>query len=67
LKALEADRILHVFNQFKDSDISVNSYRINLIHANPDMLLDPQQRILSSLGDRYFQGKYNIGYSISPK
>jgi glycosyltransferase involved in cell wall biosynthesis len=64
LKALEADRIPHVFNQFKGADIPVNPHRINLIHANPDMLLDPQQQILSSLGDRYFQRKYNIGYWV---
>jgi glycosyltransferase involved in cell wall biosynthesis len=64
LKALEANRIPHVFNQFKGANIPVNPHRINLIHANPDMLLDPQQQILSSLGDRYFQGKYNIGYWV---
>jgi hypothetical protein len=39
-----------------------NPHPINLIHANPDMLVDPHQRVLSSLGNRYFQDKYNIGY-----
>ncbi len=41
-----------------------NPHPINLIHANPDMLLDPSQRVLSSLGDRYFQNKYNVGYWV---
>ncbi len=29
-----------------------NPHPINLIHANPDMLLDPRQRVLSSLIQR---------------
>lgn len=41
-----------------------NPHPINLIHANPDMLLNPRQRVLSSLGDGYFQDKYNIGYWV---
>jgi hypothetical protein len=41
-----------------------NSHPINLIHANPDMLINPRHRVLSSLGDRYFQDKYNIGYWV---
>jgi glycosyltransferase involved in cell wall biosynthesis len=41
-----------------------NPHPINLIHANPDMLINQRHRVLSSLGDRYFQDKYNIGYWV---
>jgi glycosyltransferase involved in cell wall biosynthesis/mannosyltransferase OCH1-like enzyme len=72
LAALQAQQIPCGFNPMAkgrsetigDPPNSTNPYPVNLLHANPNMLLDPQQRVLTSLGDRYFQGKYNIGYWV---
>jgi glycosyltransferase involved in cell wall biosynthesis len=64
LAALQTQQIPCGFNAIGDPQKSTNPYPVNLLHANPDMLLDPQQKVLASLGDRYFQGKYNIGYWV---
>jgi glycosyltransferase involved in cell wall biosynthesis len=60
LKALEVTQIPYTLNPLGTTATPVNPYRINLIHANPNMLLD--SRAFSTLGPRYFDGKYNIGY-----
>jgi mannosyltransferase OCH1-like enzyme/glycosyltransferase involved in cell wall biosynthesis len=63
LKAGNIDCVFHRAGVTTTTNID-NPYPINLIHANPDMLLDPQQQILASLGDRYLAEKYNIGYWV---
>lgn len=63
LKAGNIDRVFHRSAVTTTTRID-NPYPINLIHANPDMLLDPSQQILVSLGDRYLVEKYNIGYWV---
>jgi glycosyltransferase involved in cell wall biosynthesis len=64
LSALKSQQIPYALHQINGQKLINCQHSINLLHANPDSILDPHQKVLSSLGDRYFQHKYNIGYWV---